>query len=41
MEEYHRMDWWGIPFMGFWVIGVWLVFVIIASWSIKMLKGEE
>jgi len=26
----HMMDWWGIPFMGFWMIGIWLVFVIIA-----------
>jgi len=26
----HMMDWWGIPFMGFIMIGVWLVFVVIA-----------
>ncbi len=24
------MDWWGIPFMGFWWIGVWIVQLIIA-----------
>jgi len=23
-------DWWGAPFMWFWMIGVWLVFVVIA-----------
>ena len=26
----HMMDWWGIPFLGFMMIGVWLVFVVIA-----------
>jgi len=26
----HMMDWWGIPFMGFWMIGVWVVFILIA-----------
>lgn len=26
----HMMDWWGIPFMGFWMIGIWLVFIVIA-----------
>jgi putative membrane protein len=26
----HMMDWWGIPFMGFMMIGVWLVFIVIA-----------
>lgn len=24
------MDWWGFPLMWFWMIGVWLVFVVIA-----------
>jgi len=26
----HMMDWWGIPFMGYMMIGVWLVFIVIA-----------
>jgi putative membrane protein len=26
----HMMDWWGIPFMGFWMMGIWLVFIVIA-----------
>ncbi len=26
----HMMDWWGIPFIGFMMIGVWLVFIVIA-----------
>ena len=24
------MDWWGVPFMGFWMLGLWLVLVFIA-----------
>jgi putative membrane protein len=24
------MDWWGIPFMGFMMIGIWLIFVVVA-----------
>ena len=24
------MDWWGIPFTGFWMIGLWFIFIIIA-----------
>ncbi len=34
----HMMDWWGIPFMGFWMIGVWLVFVVIAFFVYKDAK---
>lgn len=31
MDEWgHMMDWWGVPFMGFWWFGVWLVQFIIA-----------
>jgi len=26
----HMMDWWGIPYMGFWWIGVWIVQLILA-----------
>lgn len=26
----HMMDWWGIPFMGFWMIAIWIVFIVIA-----------
>jgi putative membrane protein len=26
----HMMDWWGIPFMGFMMIGIWIVFIVIA-----------
>lgn len=30
MNGYGMMDWWGIPFMGFWMISIWLVFAVIA-----------
>ena len=30
MDWDHMMNWWGIPFIGFMMIGVWLVFVVIA-----------
>lgn len=26
----HMMDWWGVPFMGFWWLGVWIFQFIIA-----------
>ena len=29
-EWHHMMDWWGIPAMGFWTLGIWAVFLIIA-----------
>jgi putative membrane protein len=28
--DHHMMDWWGIPYMGFWWFGVWVVQFIIA-----------
>jgi len=31
----HMMDWWGIPFMGFWGIGIWIVQLIIAFLVLK------
>ena len=31
MYDGHMMDWWwGASFMWFWMIGIWLVFVVIA-----------
>ena len=30
MDGWGMMDWWGIPYMGFMMIGVWLIFVLIA-----------
>jgi len=26
----HMMNWWGIPYMGFWNIGLWIIQLIIA-----------
>ncbi len=28
-DWYHMMDWWGVPAMGFWTLGIWAVFLII------------
>ena len=30
MDGWHMMDWWGIPFFGFWWLGVWIVQFVIA-----------
>ena len=30
MDMGHMMDWWGIPFLGFWWIAVWVVQFILA-----------
>jgi putative membrane protein len=30
MDWDHMMNWWGLPFMGFWMIGLWLIFIVIA-----------
>ncbi len=30
MDMGHMMDWWGIPYMGFWWIAVWVVQFILA-----------
>ena len=29
-EGWHMMDWWDIPYMGFWWIGIWIVQFVIA-----------
>jgi len=28
--DHHMMDWWGIPYMGFWWIGIWIIQFVIA-----------
>ena len=30
MDGGRMMDWWGVPFMGFWWFGIWIVQFIIA-----------
>jgi putative membrane protein len=30
MDWDHMMGWWGIPFMGYWILLVWIVQIIIA-----------
>jgi putative membrane protein len=39
--NHHMMDWWGIPFMGFWWIGVWIVQFIIAFLVYKDAEKRE
>jgi putative membrane protein len=39
--DHHMMDWWGIPFMGFWWIGVWIVQFIIAFLIYKDAEKRE
>jgi len=34
-DFHHMMDWWGILFMGFWGIGIWIVQLIIAFLVLK------
>ena len=31
MDWDHMMNWWGVPYMGFFMIGLWLVFIVVAS----------
>ncbi len=35
------MDWWGIPFMGFWWIGVWIIQFIVALLVYKDAEKRE
>jgi uncharacterized membrane protein len=37
----HMMDWWGVPFMGFWIIGIIIAIVIIAYIIINSEKTED
>ena len=30
IDGWHMMDWWDIPYMGFWWIGIWIVQFVIA-----------
>ncbi len=30
MDMNHMMDWWGMPSMGFWMVGLWIVFIVVA-----------
>jgi putative membrane protein len=39
--DHHMMDWWGIPFMGFWWIGVWIVQFVVAFLVYKDAEKRE
>ena len=38
---HHMMDWWDIPYMGFWWIGVWIVQFVIAFLVYKDAEKSE
>lgn len=38
---HHMMDWWGIPYMGYWNIGLWIVQLIIAFLVLKDCEKRE
>ncbi len=37
----HMMDWWGVPFMGYWTIIVWVVQLILATLVYKDAEKQE
>ncbi|UCF12996.1 MAG: SHOCT domain-containing protein [Thermoplasmatales archaeon] len=37
----HMMDWWGIPFIGFWWIAVWIVQFVLALLVYKDAEKQE
>jgi putative membrane protein len=39
--DHHMMDWWGIPYMGFWWIGVWIIQFVIAFFVYKNAENGE
>lgn len=39
--DHHMMDWWGIPFSGYWTIGVWIILVIIGSLVYKDAENRK
>ena len=41
MDMGHMMDWWGIPFLGFWWIAVWVVQLILALLVYKDAEKQE
>ena len=41
MDMGHMMDWWGIPFFGFWWIAVWFVQLILALLVYKDAEKQE
>jgi len=41
-DEWHMMDWWGVPFMGFWIIGIIIgIGLLIVYLIIKSEETEE
>lgn len=41
IDNWHMMDWWGIPFLGVWWIGVWVMQFIIAALVYRDAEKKE
>jgi len=41
MNWHYMMDWWGVPFLGFWLIGTWIIQLIIAFFVYKDAKKKK
>ena len=39
--DHHMMNWWGIPFSGYWTIIVWIILVIIGSLVYKDAENRK
>ena len=39
--DYHMMDWWGIPFLGYWTILIWIAQLIFAFLIYKDAEKKE
>lgn len=37
----HMMDWWGVPFMGFWIIGIIIGVILLIVYVIIKTESEE
>jgi putative membrane protein len=40
-DFHHMMDWWNIPYMGFWWIGIWVIQFILAFFVYKDADERE
>jgi putative membrane protein len=39
--NHHMMDWWGIPYMGLWWFGIWIVQFIVAFFVYRDAEKKE
>ena len=41
IDGWHMMNWWSIPYMGFWWIGIWIIQFVIAFLVYKDAEKSE